>query len=95
MKVEVIKAAENMLELKIIGEDHSFLNMLVRTLLKDKHVKFASYSIDHPLIENPILIIETDSEKTPYDALKEAAERIKKLSQEFRAKFKEALGKAE
>ncbi len=91
MELKVLRKDKNKVELEVAGEDHSFLNILVKTLLKDSSVKFASYRIDHPLTGNPVIIVETNGSKTPFEALKDAAYKIKELAKEFREKFEEAL----
>ncbi len=92
MKLKVLRKDKNKVELEVEGEDHSFLNILVKTLLKDSSVRFASYRIDHPLTGKPVIIVETDGSKTPFEALKDAAHKVRELAREFREKFEEALG---
>ena len=92
MKLRVLKQTGKRLELEVEGEDHSLLNLLTKTMLKMNHVKFAAYRIDHPLVGKPVVIIETDGEIPPIEAMKRGLEEIKKLSREFMKKFETAIG---
>ena len=92
MKLRVLKQTGKRLELEVEGEDHSLLNLLTKTMLKMDHVKFAAYRIDHPLVGKPVIIIETDGETPPAEAMKRGLEEIKKLSREFMEKFETAIG---
>ncbi|OYT60373.1 MAG: DNA-directed RNA polymerase subunit L [Desulfurococcales archaeon ex4484_217_1] len=92
MKLRVLKQTGRRLELEVEGEDHSLLNLLTKTMLKMNHVKFAAYRIDHPLVGKPVVIIETDGEIPPIEAMKRGLEEIKKLSREFMKKFETAIG---
>jgi len=78
MRIEVIKREGNTFEFYLEGEDHTFANLLVETLHKDKHVKFAAYSIDHPILmaRKPRFKIVTDGKESPEEALEKAAQRI-------------------
>lgn len=91
MKVRVLRREPNKLELEVDGEDHSFLNILVKMLLKDPSVRFAAYRIDHPLTGKPVVVVETNGEKDPFNALAEASEKVKKLAREFRESFEKSL----
>ncbi|KYC49649.1 MAG: DNA-directed RNA polymerase subunit L [Candidatus Methanofastidiosum methylothiophilum] len=79
LNIDVIKKDEKFMEFRIIGEDHTFCNVLRDALLKDEKVKVAAYRIDHPLLKRkePIFVINTDGTKPPKDALLDAIERVK------------------
>ncbi|NMC58462.1 MAG: DNA-directed RNA polymerase subunit L [Candidatus Methanofastidiosa archaeon] len=87
MDINVIKNDEKFMEFRIIGEDHTFCNVLRDALLKDEKVKVAAYRIDHPLLKRkePIFVINTDGTKTPKDALLDAIKKIKKDVDELKA----------
>ena len=80
LNIDVIKKDEQFMEFRIIGEDHTFCNVLRDALLKDENVKVAAYRIDHPLLKRkePIFIINTDGTKTPKDVLLKAIDKINK-----------------
>jgi len=91
LKVRVLRKEAYRVELEVDGEDHSFLNILVKTLLKDPSVKFAAYRIDHPLTGKPVVVVETNGGKDPFDALTEASAKVKELAKEFREAFEKSL----
>ncbi|MBU7042828.1 MAG: DNA-directed RNA polymerase subunit L [Theionarchaea archaeon] len=89
MKLEVIRKEKNLLEVMLIGENHTFTNFLRKTLKKDSHVIYAAYKIEHPLIDKnrPVLKVETDGKETPVEALQKAAQDIKGQMNEFKKQF--------
>ena len=64
-------------------------NALRKELWNDSHVKIAGYNIDHPLVGNPILVVETDGKEGPKKAISSAVERLKKKKSELLLKFDE------
>jgi DNA-directed RNA polymerase subunit L len=87
MEIKVIEETKNKLVFEIPGEGHTLCNALKRELWKDKHIKVATYSINHPLIGIPRMIVETDSETTPRKALAKAAEALKEEVNDFKTEF--------
>lgn len=95
MNIKVLKKTPNEMRIEIEGEGHTFCNVLQKALLEDETVEMAGYDIAHPLISNPIVYIlmkeRRKPEKRPETALKEAAEKIRQSSREFRISFEKAL----
>jgi len=89
MELEVLRKEKNLLEIVLVGEDHTFANLLRRTLKSDDHVVYAAYKVGHPLLdkERPILYLETDGKETPKEALTKAAQKIKEQMNEFGSQF--------
>ena len=72
-------------------EDHTLGNMIRCQLLKDPNVLFAGYKNPHPLEHKIILRIQTTSDYTPQDALRNAiTDLISELSL-FEERFKESV----
>jgi DNA-directed RNA polymerase subunit L len=88
MSVKIVKESKNKLEIEIPGEDHTVGNLLRTTLLKNEHVKFAGYQIVHPLTGGIYVVIQTDGNEKPKDALLEAISQIESVTKEFKDKFK-------
>lgn len=86
MKLKVIEKSKNKLKLEITGEDHTFCNALRKELWNDKDVKVAGYNIEHPLVTNPVIIIET-SGKDPKKAIEAALKRLKARNAELKTKL--------
>lgn len=83
MKVRVLEKDERSLKIEIIGEGHTFCNLLRDFLLKNPDVEFAAYRIDHPLVSNPVFYVKT-KERRPEEALKRAAEEMINTLEEFK-----------
>ena len=92
MRIEVVKSAEKELELRIEGEGHTLLNLLVDELNNLENVSFAAYSIDHPLFPVVRLRIVT-SEGSPADALKEAWKRLEEALKALKSEFQKEFAK--
>jgi DNA-directed RNA polymerase subunit L len=95
MNVKILKKTPDEVRLEIEGEGHTFCNVLQKALLADETVETASYDIPHPLVSNPIVYVKMKEkrkpEKRPETALKDAAEKIRHQSREFRTSFEKAL----
>ena len=88
MELKILEESKSSLKIRIEGEDHTLANVLRRELWSDSHIKVSGYNVDHPLVGNPILIVETDGKEDPKKALLLAVERIKKKNSEFLIKIK-------
>jgi len=91
MQVKVLEKKPNELKIEIEGENHSFCNVLQKTLLEDETIDMAGYDIPHPLVSNPIVYVRTRGQRRPETALRNAAEKIRKRNKEFRETFEKAL----
>jgi len=91
MNVKVLEKGSNQLRIEIEGESHTFCNVLQKVLLEDETIEMAGYDIPHPLVSNPIIYVQTKGKRRPETALREAAEKIRARSKEFRTGFEKAL----
>ncbi|HTX43581.1 MAG TPA: DNA-directed RNA polymerase subunit L [Methanocella sp.] len=73
MDVKVLRKTDTEIEVEIKGEDHTLLNALKSSLLKDNAVKVATYDIEYPGISNPVLYVRTARSEDPIDAIKKAS----------------------
>ncbi len=89
MEVKILKENENELEIELIGEDHTFCNLLKEKLSSKKNV-LAAYRIEHPLVGNPKFYIKLVGEveakkieeKNPLEKIKGLGKkRIEKLNE--------------
>jgi DNA-directed RNA polymerase subunit L len=92
MEVKVVSKSKNELRLEIVGEDHTFCNLLQNILLEDKNVELAGYDQPHPLIRSSILYLKTKREVSPERTLLNALGSVQELTKEFDEKFSKALG---
>lgn len=93
MKIEIIKREENLLEFYLDGEDHTFANLLNEVLHENKHVTFAGYTIEHPVLmaRKPKFRVTTDGKVAPEQALEEAAQKIFDRARAVLEAWKEAI----
>jgi len=92
MEVKVVSKSKNELRLEIVGEDHTFCNLLQNILLEDKNVELAGYDQPHPLIRSSMLYLKTKREISPEKTLLGALGTVQELNKEFDEKFSKALG---
>ncbi len=91
MEINIIEEKKNRLSFEIKGEGNTFCNLLKDELWNDKHVTVATYTIKHPLLGIPFMIVETDGNKTPRQALESAAERLANKAEKLRKEAKKSL----
>lgn len=92
MEVKVLSKSKNDLRLEIVGEEHTFCNLLQSLLLEDKNVEIAGYDQPHPLIRSSIVYLRTKREASPEKVLLNALAGILELNREFNEKFAKAVG---
>jgi DNA-directed RNA polymerase subunit L len=92
MKVRILERGERSLKIEIIGEGHTFCNLLRDFLLRNPDVEFAAYRIDHPLVSNPVFYVRTKDGR-PEEALRKAAEDMVVALEDFKKIFSSALDK--
>lgn len=75
MSLEVVKSEKNFLELRYKGDAHTVLNVIKKKLISDKSISFAGYTKPHPLIDESVLIIKTNT-ADPKKVLKSAVDDV-------------------
>ena len=88
MEIKILEESKGSIKIEVEGEDHTLANALRNELWNDSHVIIAGYNIDHPLIGNPVIIVETDGKEEPKKALQAAVERLKKKNSDILVKIK-------
>lgn len=91
MEIKILDDKKNRLMIEVKGADHTLCNAIKTELWNDKHVKIATYNIRHPQISVPQMIVETDGEESPKNALINAVERLHKINTKFKKEFAEAI----
>ncbi|MEM4237939.1 MAG: RpoL/Rpb11 RNA polymerase subunit family protein [Candidatus Nitrosocaldaceae archaeon] len=90
MEISIVNMSENRLTLNITEEDISLLYILQHELLNDKSVKFAGFSLKHPLkIEYTFNIVADDPLKAFENAIKAALDNTKELEELIKNKVKQ------
>ncbi len=87
MEIKILDDKKNKLIVEVKGADNTLCNALKTELWNDKHVKIATYSIRHPQISVPQMIVETDGEESPRNALMNTVERLHKSNAKFKKEF--------
>ena len=85
MEIKIIEDKKDRLLFEL-DETHTLCNVLKAELWNDSHVKSAGYSIKHPLISKPEIIVETDGADPRKTAIA-AAQRLKKTCEKFEEGF--------
>ena len=88
MEINVLEEKKKKMVFELKGENHTLCNVIREELWNDKAVTISAYNISHPLIGVPKFMVETDGEKEPRKALKEAITRLKKKNAEIREQLK-------
>lgn len=88
MEIKILEETKNRIRFEIAGEDHTLCNALRAELWNDKNIEIAGYNIDHPLVSEPEMIVETKGKEDPKKALFAAVARLKKRNKELSVEFK-------
>ncbi len=88
MELNVLEESPKRLVVEIKGAGHTLCNTLKVELWGNKHIKVATYSVNHPLVGIPKMIIETDGEVKPRKALADAAARLVEEAGKLKKEFK-------
>ena len=90
MEIKVLKEDKNRIELEIVGEDHTLCNSIRDELWNQDSVEISAYNIKHPLISNPVMLVEV-SKGDPKTALNSAVSSLKKQIKELKDIFSKKL----
>ncbi len=87
MEIKVIEYNDKKLVFNMLGEDHTFSNIMRKELWADKNTKKAGYSLEHALVTSPKFLLETDG-KDPKEVMENAVKRLKKLNENLLTNIK-------
>ncbi|MEK6854298.1 MAG: DNA-directed RNA polymerase subunit L [Nanoarchaeota archaeon] len=88
MELAILEETPKRLVFEVKGQGHTLCNGLKSKLWKNKHVKVATYTISHPLVGIPKMVVETDGEVKPRKAVGDAAETLRKDLAELKQELK-------
>lgn len=88
MELNVIEETPKRLVVEVKGAGHTLCSALKAELWESKHIKVATYSISHPLVGVPKIIIETDGEAKPRKLLSDAAAKLAETADKLKKEFK-------
>lgn len=87
MELKIINEDKNMIEIEIKDETHTFCNVLKDEIVSNEDVAYAAYSIKHPLVSNPVLIVKTNDGKAR-KVLEKSVSSLKSKIKTLRAEIK-------
>ncbi|MBL7147903.1 MAG: DNA-directed RNA polymerase subunit L [Nanoarchaeota archaeon] len=87
MEINIIKQDKNKIEFEILEEDHTLCNALRKKLWENKDVDVSAYRIEHPLVSEPVMLVEM-KKGDPKKALFSAVEGLRKDIKEIGTCFK-------
>jgi DNA-directed RNA polymerase subunit L len=90
MEVKIVEENKNKFVFEVKGVSHGFCMMLKEKLLEDDHVKIATYRVDHPLVNTPRFLVETDG-ADPKNAVLNAIKKLKTIAEKAQKDFKDEL----
>jgi DNA-directed RNA polymerase subunit L len=82
MEMRLVSKTDKKMEIEVIGETDTLLNLLKQRLLADPAVESATYIMGHPYLDTPLFVVETKSGKADA-ALKSAAKDLRQQFDEF------------
>ena len=88
MEITIIEKTKTKAVFEMVGQDHTYPNLLRDELNNDKQVKAAGYAITHPFTRHPRMVVETTQQTTPKKALNAAIKRIQKNNEKILTAFK-------
>jgi len=95
MKLILLEKTDIELRIEVQGETHTLLNLLQKTLLNNKNVEIAGYTIPHRLVDKAIFYVRTKGEEEPVHAVLKASEEIKAEAEDFKKALENSFRKKE
>lgn len=87
MEVRILTEEKDFIELEVKEESHILCNSLREELNENDSVSFAAYSIKHPLVSSPILVLKTKEGK-PRKAIERAVSSLRAQIKDIRSAAK-------
>ena len=85
MKIDVLEKKKD--KLKINLNDLTFVNLINEILWKGR-IGYSAYSVDHPYLSKPVLVVNS---KDPKKSLIDSAETVIADTKDLRKKFQHAM----
>ena len=94
MEIKILSQGKDEIEILVKGETHTLMNIIKATLLEDPRVETAFYDVkrlSNSVEREPVLYIKTMAGEKPIEILKDVADRIMAMCDEFSSAFTEAV----
>ena len=82
MNIKILELEKNKIRMMLVGEKHTFMNLLTDEILGDSAVNVAKYVIEYQF-SDPELLVTTDGSKDPITIIREACDRINRSCDEL------------
>jgi DNA-directed RNA polymerase subunit L len=89
MELRVVEKSDRKLKMELVGESHTFLNILTEYAWAAKASQ-AMYTIKHPYLSQPQLMVISEN---PKKTLSDAAQIIMDKAEDFEKTFERAMKK--
>lgn len=90
MNLKILNKTDTELEMEVVGETHTLLNLLKTILLEDDAVEIATYDIKYLGISEPVMYVRTNG-KDPVQAVRSAISTIIAICDEFKRVFTSSI----
>ncbi len=87
MEVLVVEESKDKFVFDLKGDVSTIANVLKKELWNDSHIKAAGYYVDHPLVNTPRFVVQTDGE-SPRKVVKSAIKRLEKEAEKLSSEAK-------
>lgn len=91
MEFVVHEAEDRLLDIEFTGERRTVIEVLREQLLKDDKVEASTAIQDHPVLDEPRLVVRTGEGRRPETALKNAAKALREEYDAFEDELLDAL----
>ncbi|MFH1850050.1 MAG: DNA-directed RNA polymerase subunit L [archaeon] len=88
MEIKIQEESGRRLEAEFIGSGHTICNALSEQLQCEKDVESAGYTINHPLVGEPLIVVDTNGKRSPKAVILSSLGKLKKMNDKFRKEFK-------
>lgn len=95
MEITILSQGKNEMEVLVKGETHTLMNIIKATLIEDPRVETAFYDVkrlSNSVDRQPVLYIKTMPGEKPLVILKDVADKIVAMCDDFAATFEKAIG---
>lgn len=89
VELRTLEKEDRSISLEVQGEDDTILNLIRQRLLEDDNVSAATYTREHPRLDNPQLDVTVVRGK-PENAIEKAVKAVRKEFDEFETAFLDA-----
>ncbi|WNY24255.1 hypothetical protein MmiHf6_15850 [Methanimicrococcus hongohii] len=96
MEITILSQGKDEMEILVKGETHTLMNIIKATLLEDPRIETAFYDVkrlSNSVEREPVLYIKTMPGEKPIEILKDVADKIMVMCDDFSAAFTEAVQK--